>query len=37
LHAHEHEVDGKLDDSNRVKYFMYRIRIDKVTGRFEKL
>jgi nitroimidazol reductase NimA-like FMN-containing flavoprotein (pyridoxamine 5'-phosphate oxidase superfamily) len=37
LHTHEHEVNGELDDSNRVKFVMYRIKIDKVTGRFEKL
>jgi nitroimidazol reductase NimA-like FMN-containing flavoprotein (pyridoxamine 5'-phosphate oxidase superfamily) len=36
IHAHEHEVTGKVDDSTRVKYVMYRIRISKVTGRFEK-
>ena len=35
IHAHEHEVTEKLDDSNRVKYVMYRIKIKKVT-RFEK-
>jgi len=36
IHAHEHEVIEELDDSNRVKYVMYRIKIRKVTGRFEK-
>lgn len=36
IHAHEHEVTEELDDSNRVKYVMYRIKIKKVTGRFEK-
>ena len=36
IHAHEHEVTEELDDSNRVKYVMYRIKIRKVTGRFEK-
>ncbi len=36
IHAHEHEVTEKLDDSNRVKYVMYKIKIKKVTGRFEK-
>ena len=34
IHAHEHEVTEELDDSNRVKYVMYRIKIKKVTGRF---
>jgi uncharacterized protein len=36
IHSHEHEVTEKLDDSNRVKYVMYRIKIKKMTGRFEK-
>ena len=36
IHTHEHEVIEELDDSNRVKYVMYRIKIKKVTGRFEK-
>ena len=36
IHAHEHEVTEELDDSNRVKFVMYRIKIRKVTGRFEK-
>lgn len=36
IHAHEHEVTGKIDDSTRKKYLMYRIKIKKVTGRFEK-
>jgi uncharacterized protein len=36
IHAHEHEVTGKVDNSTRVKRVMYRIKIMKVTGRFEK-
>lgn len=36
VHAHEHEEKGKIDDSNRVKDIMYRIKIKKFTGRFEK-
>ena len=36
IHAHEHEVTGELDDANRVKHVMYRIKIDTVSGRFEK-
>ena len=36
IHTHEHEVTEELDDSSRVKYVMYRIKIEKVTGRFEK-
>ena len=36
IHAHEHAVTDQLDDSNRVKIVMYRIKIETVTGRFEK-
>ncbi|MBL0181951.1 MAG: pyridoxamine 5'-phosphate oxidase family protein [Chitinophagaceae bacterium] len=36
VHAHEHEEKGKIDDSNLVKHIMYRIKIKKLTGRFEK-
>jgi uncharacterized protein len=36
IHTHEHEVTTELDDSSRVKYLMYRIKIQKITGRFEK-
>jgi hypothetical protein len=36
IHSHQHEVSGKLDDSNREKAVMYRINIKKITGRFEK-
>lgn len=36
IHAHEHEVTGEINDKNRVKYIMYRIKIKKISGRFEK-
>lgn len=36
IHAHEHAVTGEIDDTNRVKYVMYRIKINTKTGRFEK-
>ncbi len=36
IHTHEHGEKGKIDDSNRVKHIMYRIKIKKLTGRFEK-
>ncbi len=37
IHAHEHEVSiSAVDDMNRVKPIMYRIRINEKTGRFEK-
>ena len=35
IHLHEHGELGTLDDSNRVKRVMYRIRIESMTGRFE--
>lgn len=36
IHAHEHEVTGEIIDKTRVKYVMYRIKIKKISGRFEK-
>lgn len=36
LHKHQHETDHSPDDSNRVKNIMYRIKINKLSGRFEK-
>ena len=36
IHEYGHEVTGKVDDSTRIKHVMYRIKIKKVTGRFEK-
>ncbi len=36
VHAHEHEISSKVDDNNRIKHVMYRIKIKKVTGRFER-
>jgi uncharacterized protein len=36
VHAHEHGVSAKIDDSKRVKMTLYRIKIIKVTGRYEK-
>lgn len=36
IHTHEHGVTGKVDDSTRIKQIIYRIKIKKVTGRFEK-
>ncbi len=35
IHAHEHGVTNELDD-NRIRYVMYRIKIKKKSGRFEK-
>lgn len=36
LHAHEHANGEVVDDSNRVKPVMYRIKINELSGRFEK-
>ncbi len=36
IHAHQHEVNGTVDDSSRLKPILYRIRLTKVTGRFEQ-
>jgi nitroimidazol reductase NimA-like FMN-containing flavoprotein (pyridoxamine 5'-phosphate oxidase superfamily) len=36
IHSHEHGINGKVDDSNRVKPVMYRIKIKEQSGRFEK-
>jgi nitroimidazol reductase NimA-like FMN-containing flavoprotein (pyridoxamine 5'-phosphate oxidase superfamily) len=36
IHTHEHLVNAEVDDSTRVKQVMYRIKIKKITGRFEK-
>lgn len=36
IHTHEHKVNGLIDDSTRVKYVMYRIKITRISGRFEK-
>jgi nitroimidazol reductase NimA-like FMN-containing flavoprotein (pyridoxamine 5'-phosphate oxidase superfamily) len=36
IHPFGHEVRDTVDDRTRVKFVMYRIKIKKVTGRFEK-
>ena len=36
VHTEGHEEDSKIDDGNRVKNILYRIKIDTITGRFEK-
>jgi len=36
IHPYGHEVTAKVNDNTRVKHVMYRIKIKKVTGRFEK-
>jgi len=37
VHVHEHDENTEdLDDSARIKQIMYRIHIEKMTGRFEK-
>lgn len=36
VHGHEHENKAKVDDTTRIKYVMYKIKIKNMTGRFEK-
>jgi nitroimidazol reductase NimA-like FMN-containing flavoprotein (pyridoxamine 5'-phosphate oxidase superfamily) len=36
IHSFEHEEAGEIDDSTRIKHVMYRIKIERMTGRFEK-
>lgn len=36
IHPFGHEEKGKVNDSTRIKPVMYRIKISKITGRFEK-
>lgn len=36
IHPFEHDEKSKINDSRRIKPVMYRIRISKITGRFEK-
>lgn len=36
IHPFGHGVVGKVNDLSRIKHTMYRIRIKKMTGRFEK-
>jgi nitroimidazol reductase NimA-like FMN-containing flavoprotein (pyridoxamine 5'-phosphate oxidase superfamily) len=35
IHPHEHEPNRLIDDSNRIKKVMYRIKLTEKTGRFE--
>lgn len=36
IHPHQHAVDGETEDKERLKHVMYRIKIKKATGRYEK-
>ena len=35
-HKFEHNRDATIDDSNRVKLIMFRIKLLETMGRFEK-
>ena len=35
IHRHEHDENDNIDDATRVKYFMYRIKINSLSGRYE--
>lgn len=37
VHSHEHAATAKVDDSNRVKLVVYRIKIKSISGRYEKV
>jgi uncharacterized protein len=37
VHAHQHATAGEIEDDNRVKPVVYRIKIQEKTGRFENL
>ncbi len=36
IHPHEHETTSNIDDSTRIRNIMYRIKIEKISGRFER-
>ena len=36
VHSHQHDVTSEIDDDNRIKKVMYRIKIKEKTGRYEK-
>ena len=36
VHPFGHDEKGKVNDDTRIKPVMYRIKISKITGRFEK-
>ena len=36
IHPFEHDEKSKINDGRRIKPVMYRIRISRITGRFEK-
>ena len=35
IHTFEHNTDGNIEYENRIKDFMFRLKIEKMTGRFE--
>jgi nitroimidazol reductase NimA-like FMN-containing flavoprotein (pyridoxamine 5'-phosphate oxidase superfamily) len=37
VHAHQHEVTTEIEDSNRVKDIVYRIKIENISGRMLSL
>jgi len=36
VHTHEHHVESEINDANRIKPVIYRVRVKEKTGRFEK-
>jgi nitroimidazol reductase NimA-like FMN-containing flavoprotein (pyridoxamine 5'-phosphate oxidase superfamily) len=35
IHSFEHKTDGDIEYENRIKEIMFRLKIEKMTGRFE--
>lgn len=36
IHSFQHDTTNESDDNNRIKDIMFRIKINEVTGRYEK-
>ncbi|MBU3713805.1 MAG: pyridoxamine 5'-phosphate oxidase family protein [Ferruginibacter sp.] len=36
VHSFGHELESAIDENNRIKSVMYRIKIEKITGRYQK-
>jgi len=36
VHTHEHQVESEINDAERIKPIIYRIRVKEKSGRFEK-
>jgi nitroimidazol reductase NimA-like FMN-containing flavoprotein (pyridoxamine 5'-phosphate oxidase superfamily) len=36
VHNFGHELESAIDENNRIKSVMYRIKVEKITGRYQK-